>query len=75
MKTKRILPVIAILAGIFAVGCDTLNVDPSSSGSNQNAFSQKTKGRNPSAHALKPVLLGGAGNFAKKKTLTLQKLS
>ncbi len=64
MKTKIILPVIAILAGIFAVGCDTLNVDPSSSGSNQNAFSQKTKDRNPSTRSLAPVLLGGAGNFA-----------
>ncbi len=64
MKTKIFLPVIAILAGIFVVGCDTLNVDPSSSGTNQTAFSQKNKGRNPSAHSLAPVRLGGAGNFA-----------
>ena len=64
MKTKIFLPVIAILAGIFAVGCDTLNVDPSTSKSNQNAFAEKTKNQNLSVHSLAPVVLGGAGNFA-----------
>ncbi len=64
MKAKIFLTTIAILSGILMIGCDNLNLDPSSSGTNENAFSKKNKNRNPSGRFHAPVLLGGAGNFA-----------
>ncbi len=64
MRAKNFLTTIAILSGILMIGCDNLNLDPSSSGTNENAFSRKNKDRNPSGRFHTPVLLGGAGNFA-----------
>ena len=64
MEAKKLLTTIAILSGIFMFGCDNLNLDPSPSGTDPNAFSLKNTDRNLARSLQLTVPLVGASNFA-----------